>query len=106
MHLFMSNFQNKSKMAIEKALAASAQNTLRAQTLLEATAEEKERLKAQLAGMKSTEALEQSNREMDELQEYYAKRRAEKRAKLEEYNKSLREVDELLADIAREYPKQ
>ena len=93
-------------MAIEKALAASAEDTLRAQALLEKTAEEKERLKAQLAGMPSTEALEQSNREMDELQEYYAKRRAEKRAKLEKFNKSLREADELLADIAREYPKE
>ena len=103
-----SKFQNQSKIAIEKALATAAENTMRAKTLLEKIGEEKERFNAQLAKMKSTEELEKSNREMIELKEYYAKRRAEKKARLDKINKTIRDADELLADIARdrEYPKQ
>ncbi len=56
--------------------------------------------------MKSTEELEQSNREAEQLRLRYAKRRHERKAKLEEYAKKVRQADQLLEDIQREFPKK
>ena len=78
----------------------------RARSLLEKTEVAKKRFKEELSRMKSTEELEQSNREAEQLRLRNAKRREERKAKLKEYAKKVREVDQLLEDIQREFPKK
>ena len=79
---------------------------MRAKAFLEKIGEEKQRFNAQLAQMKTTEELEKSNREMKELKEYYSNRRTEKKARMDKIIKTIRDVEALLADIARERAKQ
>ena len=87
-------------------MASASENTMRAKAFLEKIGEEKQRFNAQLAQMKTTEELEKSNREMKELKEYYSNRRTEKKARMDKIIKTIRDVEALLADIARERAKQ